>query len=285
MPARKKEILDTLALKGKKLTPREKMMPIFVLVIIALTLVLFFRPALISIIETRKQIEEKKVLLESLSRQRSVLNSLQSGPNAEITETQFKNVERYLPSTKPSLQTLTNLSQLARMEGVQFSGLSLKPGKVNDYTELPADTTTIEPRANQSRLENFEISFSLTGSRDKLLSFIAKMKEISPIMKLEYLSFSVNPSASGDISIMNASLKIVVYYQTMPKYLPSPDAPFQSLSGEEVDFLNELNTYLLAERPFNNEGFFNDEGVYGVVFGVSNPFVSLAELADQQVQD
>ena len=91
----KRDILDTLALRGKKVANREKLMPFMVLAIVAITLVIFVRPMVNKIADINKKRAEREKVLASLTKQRSMLTAIQQ---ENLIDSQYVNTERYLPS-------------------------------------------------------------------------------------------------------------------------------------------------------------------------------------------
>ncbi len=250
-----------------------------VIAIIVISAVLFLWPGYQKIQQTNNQLKESKQRLTLIEQRKDILSPLQLGENASQLDTQLTKVDQYLPISKPSLQALISLTQLARLERVQMSGITLEPGKIDketleDKVDALADQTETETKTQKSpakteRLKDFTITFSLTGDKTNLNSYITKIKEISPLMKIEEFTTSFtggDPSASS--SAMRASLKLLVYYQEMPQQMPAADKPFEKLTEQEELFLTQLEDYLFLQANFQP----TSSGAVGTNLGVSNPF-------------
>ena len=112
----------------------------------------------------------------------SLKSFAESQDSAEL-DRRVSNVEKYLPSYKPSMDLLINLTRLARREEVLFSGLTLSPGKVKVSEEEVEEVMSID-------LKTFTTSITMQGSRENLLSFISLLEEMSPIIQINSLSTS-----------------------------------------------------------------------------------------------
>lgn len=250
--------LDLMALKGKKYSFKEKYFPVFVLSILLVTTIVFLFPQFSKIKNTKTDLKTLEEKVEALAKQRQVFESVLS--DNENFNRRFENTERYLPSVKPSLQTMINLSNLAKLMNVEFSGLTLNPGLI----EVNADgTKKTKTKTDKNNLNSFEINFNVKGDQKSILEFIGKIKEISPIMKI------VSVETSSDNNRITAKLDISVYYQQAPEEL-SLDQDIKLLSNEEMSLIDTLGTYLLSSDNF--AAVDSEDIDYGVDYGVSNPF-------------
>lgn len=270
----KKDVLDKLVLQGRKFSSREKFMPLAVITIIVLSIILFIGPIMNNIIKSNQRINDQRKELQVLGLKKNVLSSFQTGSNEITLNDQLLEVEQYLPSTKPALQVLINLSQLARLKGVNFSGVTLNPGKIenaptgDDQKVVRNDTK----QKSSDKTNSFDITFSVSGKKEDILDFITKLKEVSPLMKVDHFSISLNKSQNTDQgqAMMSSSLKVIVYYQEMSKTIPSVNTPINILSNEETAFLEGMKNYLFMDDRFKN----SEKGMGGQQLGVPNPFAT-----------
>lgn len=264
MPKPKSEIIDKLAIEGIKLTKREKLIPMLVVGVIVFTLIIFLRPIIGSIKENKEKLKENRSILDELKKERKTLEKISAEESEFILNRDFNNIEKYLPTNKVSLPVLLNLISLARMKSVKFSGVTLNPGKVKDQI---SDEESVKKVVKKDVLKNYEISISISGEQNRIFGFINSIKELAPIMKVEEINTSIKEDEVKQ-SILNANLKLIVYYYEMADVLSEEDSKFRFITEEEYALLNSFNDYLFADPNFQE----NYSGVYNVVVGVTNPF-------------
>jgi hypothetical protein len=276
---KEQDLLNTLALRGSKLSKQEKLLPTIVVSVVLVTIVIFLGPIISSIKNTGEKLNQNRKLFTDLERQKNILVAWESGEASEKLSKQFLYAEEYLPSVKPSLKTLINLSALARMEKVQFSGLKLKIGVVkNPETDEKTKNKNGKKNTNAiEKLQNFDISFSVSGDRENLLKFISKMKEISPLMKINEISTSIKQgNETGGAQSMGAQLDVTVYYQDLADTIKITDTDsLDPLTDEELALLDKIEGYIFTDTTFSQNT--SEDNTSGVVIGVTNPFETVAQ--------
>jgi hypothetical protein len=263
----------------KKFSKKEKIGPFTIVTIIFVTGILFLRPSITRIIRISKELKQKNIQLEKLIAKKRVLESYTRQDTELLLDQQLRMISKYLPSSKPSLQTLLSLVSLARGDKLQFSGLKLNPGKVKSFSQedkeiqraIAGDEDSTK-EIDTNSLQNFEITFSIIGKKENLESFVAKLKEVSPMMRIEqfttsFLSDDLN-LVQGQNLLLSANLKLKIYYQKLPEKLPAYDEPLDTLSSEENKLLETMKDYI-----YNKTNIPTVETVgQGGVVGNSNPF-------------
>jgi hypothetical protein len=269
------------ALSSEDLSTKDKAIPSITLLLIIFAAYVFLRPALATISENRSQLDTALEQVEKLESKQQFLQDLQGTTAQEQLDRRLSNMELYVPSIKPSLQTLRHISRLARLRDIQFSGLSLDPGTVKtSIAEEEALLRAGEEGVIDQGFSNFDVQFSINGRKSDLLDFVSRLNEISPLMKVEFFSTSIADtqtegaqgfdvtSLSQDI-LMSASLRLAVYYKDIPASLPAVDDVSSLIltDGEEA-FLNQLESYLFLDESFVDAG----DVIIGAPLGKSNPF-------------
>jgi len=250
----RKNIIKSL-LGEKKLSVKEKIGPAASLLIIFLTSILFLKPAITSIIKNSASLVEKKDHLTKLQTKKNALKSYQTQDRELILDQQLKLISRYIPSTKPSLQALISLVTLARNQSLQFSGITLNPGSIKSKTVASTSLTRDEQDSSgvQQSLDSFDITFSIIGTKQDLENFVAKLKELAPMMRIDKFSTSfLNKNANEKIILQNenlllsVSLTIKIYFQHMPDNLPAYEQELPLLTQDEEKLLQDLKIYVFA---------------------------------------
>ncbi|NMC36128.1 hypothetical protein GYA49_03720 [Candidatus Beckwithbacteria bacterium] len=267
------------ALGEKKLSLKERSSPLMVLAIIGLTAILFMFPSFKKIYETREVLAEKEVTLKNMKQKNSILQNLEQNDQKANFEQKFKTAETFLPSQKPSLQVLINLTNLARQEKVQFSGLTLNPGVVKDPEESEGSTKQFQradaaPKKAEQDLSNFEITFTILGTKTRLQNFIAKLKEVAPMMKIEEFSTAVDDQNTSykSANLMSADFKVRVFYQKLPETLPSYSTKLTTFTQEEEEVVQKLSDFLDRGGDYSQDVMVVTEDL-----GNSNPFAAHQE--------
>lgn len=250
----RKNIIKSL-LGEKKLSVKEKIGPAAALLIIFVTSILFLRPAVSSIVNNNKSLTEKKDHLSKLQAKKNALKSYQTQDREVILDQQLKLISKYIPSTKPSLQALISLVTLARNQSLQFSGITLNPGAIKSKamanTSLTRDTK--DAAGSDQALDSFDITFSIIGTKQDLENFVAKLKELAPMMRIDKFSTSfLSKDANEKIILQNenlllsVALTIKIYFQHVPDKLPAYEQELPLLTAEEEKLLQDLNSYVFV---------------------------------------
>lgn len=250
----KKQVVKSL-LGDKKLSAKEKLGPSAALFIIFITGILFLRPAVSSIVSNNKKLLASKEELSHLQAKKSALKSYQTQDREVILDQQLKLISRYIPSSKPSLQALVSLVSLSRNQSLQFSGITLNPGSIKSSR---SGTTSVTRKAegdtsSTQSLDSFDITFSVIGTKQDLESFVIKLKELAPMMRIDKFTTSFinkdennKPVLNSENLLLNVQLNLKIYYQRVPDKLPAFEQPLPLLTKEEEKMLEDLTGYVFA---------------------------------------
>ncbi|NMB56330.1 hypothetical protein GYA19_00110 [Candidatus Beckwithbacteria bacterium] len=257
----KSKTINKISFEGKKLTNREKLTPIAVLLIVFISLVIFVIPIFSKIGDNLLKIKENDKKLTILKEKYNELDKIAQNEAAFLDK--FKLIESYLPSQKPSMQTLFSLMNMARKNNVQFSSITVKPGEVKK--EVTAEEALLKRDKTKSvKIDNyqkFEISFNLIGTKENVFNFINKLKDNAPLMKIVSFSISIADLKASN-SLITTKLTLNVYYQNPIQNLPSIETALPKLTQEENDFLDNLEKNLtLIDYSF--ESIVDTDKVFG----------------------
>lgn len=274
-------------LKIKQIPYKEKLLPLLVILVMIFLSFFVLRPIVFRFSSFNAEIKANDIKLSKIVAKRKMLQVYQLPENQLLLESQIKLVSKYLPSSKPSLETLMTLIDQARSNKMQFSGISLNPGEVKtlkqedqelqkkiDAGVNPKDNVTVadefsnpevkpvaQVKETPKFLDNFDLNFSVIGNKQDIEKFIDDLKQLSPMMRVN--SFSIKNIA--DNLFLEAKIDILVYYQTLPEKLPNFDEPLDNLSQAEKDLIQEMQTYLFAK--------FSEKANVGISkIGNPNPF-------------
>ncbi len=215
---------------------------IIIVVIFTLTLVLL-KPILGKTLSLSKENKDNAKMVAKLVEKSEKLKAVDQ---AEI-ESKVLAVENVFPSRKPVLNLLASLEQLSLDEQVGFAGIELKPGQIDEKVK--------------SKVQNFDISFSVEGKLNNISSFINKLEKTSPLMRINKMDLNMISESS-----LSSNLKIVllvkVFYQLPPDDVGKLDAPFPILTQDEVNIIERISAFksppaLKPNAPTGKKDFFS----------------------------
>lgn len=208
------------------------LLPLVSGLVIFLTTVLFTLPKLKATVVSRGELEEKKERLSRLTGKATLLESL----DEYELEKKVAIAEKALPSKKALAEILVGLSSLSSENGVSFIGFSIAPGGL-----LPEE------------FEELVFQATFEGARDKLESFLGKLNQVLPIMKV----------TSFDIQEEKIMVKIESYSSPLPESLGKIDAPLPQITKEEEKIYQTIAQFESFEKklptlPTGKENLFSE---------------------------
>ncbi|PIS09674.1 hypothetical protein COT75_00560 [Candidatus Beckwithbacteria bacterium CG10_big_fil_rev_8_21_14_0_10_34_10] len=230
---------------------RKNLAPTFaVLTVIVLTMTVF-RTSFMSVKKLFKMNKEARNELSQLEKKSQTLKSLDE---TEVSDRVLQ-LEKVFPSEKPVLNLLASLLSLSRQEGVRFGGIELNPGQIDNKGQVEVKRVETEEEEKGKALSQFEIQFEIIGKSEAINSFIKKLEQTGPLMKIESLSLSLGAN-------LNTSLTVTVYYQSPPATLGPITQPVPLLSAQEREILDEISLYrtveeITASSPVGKQDFFS----------------------------
>lgn len=212
---------------------KDKLIPVFVGTAIFIFTITIFRSTLTSIAKLRLENKRAEKRLSILERKRQLLQSL----DKEEVSRRVKDLEKVFPSEKPALNLIASLSRLALDNNVVFSGIELKPGRIDrpEQEKRRLDKGSI----SSGKLHSFLISFNIEGGYDNIISFVNGLEKTAPLMRIDDVALA----SGGTIAL----LKVKVYYQSLPETLGPIDQEVPLLSQKEKVVLEEIADYQQPE--------------------------------------
>ena len=225
---------------------RKNLIPILTGTVIFVFTFTIFRSTLVNAAKLRLKNNRQKKNLAVLERKSQLLRSLDK---KEVGK-RVQKLEEVFPSEKPVLNLIASLIQLAQEEGVAFSGVELRPGKIKQPEKKKKKE---EKEESKEELQEFAIDFNINGELANITSFISGLEKTAPLMKIVDIGLSLKGS--------NASLGVYVYYQAFPEFIGSIDNPVPLLSEKEQTVLEEITDYrrievIQAAAPVGKENLF-----------------------------
>ncbi len=187
----------------------------------------FFRQMVSNSLILLGESQSKKQKLDNLTRK---FNQLQNF-KADVLEKQVRELEQVFPSKKPVLEIINTLNLLAIENQVSLGAVNLNPGKLEEKENMATSA---------SELQNFKLSFMVNGEIEKISQFVKDLQQSAPLNKIKELGVGLNPQAKN---ISSVSLMLEVYFQPLPKALPSLEMPLSVLNAEEEETLTQLSAF------------------------------------------
>lgn len=130
-------------------------------------------------------------------------------------------ISSVMPGENPSLTVLSQLKILAISNGVILSSIKSTSGS-----------------GTASELNQTSVSFSVTGARIQVLSFLRAIAKIAPITVVDKIKISgLGGGVTGDIAVKS-------YWVDFPKTIPSVSSPVTDLTAQEKVIINDLSAYI-----------------------------------------
>ena len=232
----------------KKLTQNRPL--ILVLITIVILTATVFRQTLLNVTKLAGENEQKESELSKLTTKVDYLQNLDKNQ----IEAKVKEVEQVFPSRKPAIQLLFMLKSLAVENGLSLGSMTLAPGKLESDKEeqVERDTSISEEKMP----EDFLVNFSVTGTSGDISNFIQSLEKTAPLTQIETIGVSIADKVE-DNYLLEVSLEVRVYYQSLPEKIPGIDEPLAQLTVHEEEVLNSLadfKYYPLAEVPKGSGG-------------------------------
>jgi Tfp pilus assembly protein PilO len=223
-----------------------KLVPVIAVLVIVLFSVTVLKPTLAKTTALRKENQKNKQRLSQLA---DKLEKLQAIDEVEV-DRRVDLVEGVFPSQKPILDLLTALEELAIANDVEFNGIELKPGKIEETEKVG--------------LQEFDIKFNVSGRFANIIAFVSQIEKTAPLMRIDRLSLKIEES-SEEVTVIAVSFTVTIHYKPLPKTISGIEDPVPMLSAEEVDTLQELESFVVypdiePTAPTGKDNIFSLEG-------------------------
>jgi hypothetical protein len=162
--------------------------------------------------DLRAQITEATSQKATLTQKLSILQSL------SLVAAQSGNLATSaLPDSNPSLLVSSQLKLLAGNAGMVIS--SIKSGAAG---------------VDASGLSRVDISFTVTGARVQIISFLKNIGNIAPVTLIDKISLA----ETGGVTKADVSVKS--FWAPLPKTIPSVDQAITDLTADEKKLLTQI---------------------------------------------
>ncbi len=187
--------------------------------------------------------EQKKLTL--LRKKAADLNNLRAG----VGLNQLKILDQLLPNEKPLLELMTQLSNIAKLTGVEMSNLQLTPGIIAEN-----DQSQVNARVGRKSYGTLKIEMSVSGSFLGVRQFMDLVEKIAPFTTINEFSFNYDENTNDDeIRKASAQLTTSTYFYTRPKMFTSK-SELPKVSDKDLKILNQLAQFKQLDvifKPLN----------------------------------
>jgi len=178
-----------------------------------------------------KNIAKKTIEESDLSSKVSLL----SGLDPQILSERVSLIDKALPPNKDVVLYLSTIDGLSRELGLVFNSIKLIPGDVTAVSEGEVGATN-KKRATPSGLSSLETEITVSGSKDKIYTFLRTVEESLPLMQIKDVKISV---LGGDQ--FSLSLQLGMLWASFdPKTVTGTITLFDK---QEEQYLQKLATY------------------------------------------
>ena len=201
------------------------------------------------------QFQEISYVRSRLNTEQQTLNQLNnklkflSSFDLDTFRQQDVNLNTILPSTKPFLQLLHSLKQLAFEQDVVFSGLDWNVGLVASESAVPEPSIPAQASAKAGSagatevLLKMPLQLKVLGTTEHLNTYFNEMTKMAPVVEIDAVDLA--PRFQIKEGLYEASLKLTAYYAPLLSLRGaiSGDKLLPQLSKDENEYIGKLNTY------------------------------------------
>lgn len=201
--------------------------PLGTILLIVILSVTLLRTSISGIFNFREENKAQEEKILNLKKKSEKLISL----DEQELISKVEKVEQILPSKQPLIALISQISALSQEEGVKFTGLELDPQKLKNQINVVS-----QDQKEEEKTESLPLLIKINGETAKVFSFIRRLDEIPPLMKIE--SFSLETGGEKMIE-----LTIRIFYQELPQTLGKIDAPLPELNEKAQEILNNFSEF------------------------------------------
>ncbi len=208
-------------------------MSIGLIVLAAFILLFAAYPQVQAALELRSNTNRLRPQLENLEKKLAQLENVRFEPEFS----QMDVINEAMPSKKPLLELLTNLSAISMAHQVDITEFQLSPGEVA--------TTAAELQRNTRQrgdVDTLDVELSIQGSRDNVNQFLNSIEKISPFTTITQLTISTATRLGGELS--TAKMATSTFFFTKP-ITTTVDSPLPVIAEHEKNVLDELAAFTL----------------------------------------
>lgn len=183
-----------------------------------------------------------------------VNNKLKFLSSFDVTtfQQQDTNLNLILPSTKPFLQLLHSLKQLAVEQGVVFSGLDWNVGLVASESAVSVPASAPQTSANSAKagtvgatesLLKMPLQLKVLGTTEHLNTYFNELTKMAPVVEIDTVDLA--PRFQIQEGLYEASLKLSAYYAPLfsLRGAVTGDKQLPQLTKDENEYIKKLSNY------------------------------------------
>ncbi len=207
------------------------------------------KPQIETILESSRNISKERQYFDSLTQKLTELKQIEFSAEFE----QKDRVDEVLPSYKPVLEILFNLSQASQQNEITVQELEFSPGKL--ATES-AETTSAQTTATKKDLGYLPLQLNITvaGEGEDMDEFLAIIERIAPFTTITELNMKEDRQSNAgqtqrqqtEDGEKSAEMTIETYYY-VNTITTSIDASLPSVGEEQMDVFETIQKFRPTE--------------------------------------
>lgn len=185
------------------------------------------------------------------------VDQLANLPQSELLQAS-STINNVLPSKKPLLELLSSYNQIAQDAGVQFSDVSLSPGRIATEAAQTGSASTAQAgkkrtaaptRRASTEYDQLDLSLKVSGTLAEINSFLQKVEQIAPMTTVTSMSLTekvVRTEDEAPADFYEADFVTTSYFFTQP-VSATVRSPIPTLSTEQKEVITEISLFLIPE--------------------------------------
>lgn len=146
-----------------------------------------------------KNIQQKILSKTKEEAELSTKVSMLSGLDPTILQERMVIIDKALPPTKDVVLYLSTIDGLSRELGLTFNSIKLVPGDVTTGSNEAG--AAAEKRSIPTGLSSLETEITISGSKDRIYSFLRMVEESLPLMQIKDIKISVSEGEQVTLSL------------------------------------------------------------------------------------
>jgi Tfp pilus assembly protein PilO len=167
-------------------------------------------------------------------------------------------INSVLPSRKPLLELLTSYSQIAQETGVQFSDVSLSPGRIATQAATAAPSAdsgqsgarrAAPTRRRTADYDQLDLNMKVSGTLSNINQFLQRVEQIAPVTTVTNMSLTeklVRSEEAQPADFFEADLTTTSYFFTQP-VSATVRAPLPTVTAEQQAVISQINTFFIPQ--------------------------------------
>ena len=188
------------------------------LVLSIMTVMLFslfaLRPTLNTMSQLVKEIEDKRIVDDALTKKLAALNTAQS--EYFTYKDRFAILETAVYENLTLQDTLFGIEYLAQKSGVSLQTLRIKEFPVGNLGDVVETKDTKTATVKKKVIGVYSVSLSFSGNYQNIVAFFKEVESVRPLFSIQSFSFSIRRDRSEQAQL-NAGATLYTYGYVDPK--------------------------------------------------------------------